>query len=95
MIVSLICIFVMDTMAHVENMDNGYCMLQLSYHLYNNSIEIVPQNAFVIVVPRCLSSCYTLLIYIALYEFICSQSPHSMKGLLIGLSFAIKGALSF
>ena len=24
-------------------------------------------------------------------EFICSQSPHSMKGLLIGLSFAIKG----
>ena len=91
MIVSLIFIFVMDTMAHVENKESAYCMLQLSYYWYNNSYEIVPQNAFVIV-PRCLSSCYTLLIYIALYEFICSQSPHSMKGLLIGLSFAIKGA---
>ena len=32
-----------------------------------------------------------LLIYIASYEFICAQSPHSMKGLLIGTHFAIKG----
>ncbi len=28
---------------------------------------------------------------VALYEFICSQSPHSMKGLLIGVSFAVEG----
>ena len=32
-----------------------------------------------------------MFFYIALYEFICAQSPHSMKGFLIGLSFAIKG----
>ena len=32
-----------------------------------------------------------LLIYIASYEFICAQSPQSMKGLLIGTFFAIKG----
>ena len=38
-----------------------------------------------------LLSLSNMLIYIALYEFICSQSPHSMKGLLIGLVFAIKG----
>ncbi len=33
----------------------------------------------------------TMLLYTALYEFMCAQSPPSMKGLLIGLSFAIKG----
>ena len=32
-----------------------------------------------------------MLLYIAVYEFICSQSPHAMKGLLIGTFFAIKG----
>ena len=32
-----------------------------------------------------------MLFYIASYEFICAQSPHSMKGLLIGTFFAIKG----
>ena len=30
-------------------------------------------------------------IYIASYEFLCAQSPQSMKGLLIGTFFAIKG----
>ena len=32
-----------------------------------------------------------MLIYPAVYEFICAQSPHSMKGLFIGSSFAIRG----
>ena len=32
-----------------------------------------------------------MLLYIASYEFICAQSPHSMKGFLIGTFFAIKG----
>ena len=89
MVASLICIFVMDTMAHVDG--NTSCIFQLSYYSNNTSIENIPHNVFVLVVPQCLSSCYNLLIYIAVYEFICSQSPHSMKGLLIGLSFAIRG----
>ncbi len=32
-----------------------------------------------------------MLIYIAAFEFICSQSPTSMIGLFIGLFYAIKG----
>ena len=32
-----------------------------------------------------------MLLYIAVYEFICAQSPHEMKGLVIGTFFAIKG----
>ena len=89
MVASLICIFVIDTKAHLDGKTS--CLYQLSYYSNNTSIQNIPQNVFVLVVPQCLSSCYNLLIYIALYEFICSQSPHSMKGLLIGLSFAIRG----
>ena len=40
------------------------------------------------VVPRPVS---TVLIYITLYEFICTQSPTHMRGLLIGMSFATEG----
>ena len=32
-----------------------------------------------------------MLFYIAAYEFICAQSPHAMKGLLIGTFFTVKG----
>ena len=32
-----------------------------------------------------------MFLYIAVYEFICAQSPHAMKGLVIGTFFAIKG----
>ena len=32
-----------------------------------------------------------MLLHIASYEFICAQSPHYMKGFLIGTFFAIKG----
>ena len=36
-------------------------------------------------------SAIIMLLYIAVYEFICAQSPHSMKGFLIRTHFAIKG----
>ena len=38
-----------------------------------------------------LSALSNMLIYVAVFEFICSQSPHTMKGLLMGLLYAIKG----
>ncbi len=47
---------------------------------------------YVNIIPKCLYSLSILLFQIAYYEFICSQSPNSMKGFLIGLSFAINGA---
>ena len=38
-----------------------------------------------------LSALSSIFIYIAAYEFICAQSPNAMKGMLIGVFFAIKG----
>ena len=38
--------------------------------------------------PCCCGLC---IIYGGVFKFICAQSPHSMKGFLIGIFFAIKG----
>ena len=44
-----------------------------------------------VVIPNILNAIAYILILSGSYEFICCQSPHAMKGLLIGTLFAIKG----
>ena len=88
MVTSLVCSFAMDTSAHSRHKDDINCMFTYT----NNSSNVTAyQDTYFLIVQNTLTFLSTALIYIALYEFICSQSPHSMKGLLIGLSFAIKG----
>ena len=52
------------------------------------------QNAsqgFVVFVPGFLTGTSLAVFYPAFYGFICAQSPQSMMGILIGVSFVIKG----
>jgi peptide/histidine transporter 3/4 len=44
-----------------------------------------------LIIQFILNAISYLLLYISAFEFICAQSPHSMKGLLIGTFFATKG----
>ena len=44
-----------------------------------------------LIIQNTLNAVGYMLLHIATFEFICAQSPHSMKGLLIGIHFAIKG----
>ena len=45
-----------------------------------------------VLIPPCLQENFGfLLIHATVIEFISAQSPHSMKGLLVGIFFAIKG----
>lgn len=44
-----------------------------------------------LVIELILSALSHMLIYIAALEFICAQSPNAMKGMLIGVFYAIKG----
>ena len=48
-------------------------------------------NPLFLFIPFLTGSCGYMMFYIALFEFICAQSPHSMKGLLIGTFYAIRG----
>ena len=42
-----------------------------------------------VTIPYTLNALSDMFFYIAAYERICAQSPHAMKGLLIGIFFAI------
>lgn len=96
-VASLICTFVMDTAAHAQEKTAHICMFSYNSFQELNSTTAATilyasfQDTPALVIQRSLDALSNMLIYIALYEFLCSQSPHSMKGLLIGLSFAIKG----
>ena len=91
-LLSLITTFAMDTAAHLESQNhvynNTYCML--AFDRYEVDYPS-PQNPALLLIQLTLSALSHMLIYTAVFEFICSQSPHSMKGLLIGILYAIRG----
>ena len=90
-LLSLMTSLFMDTAAHFEGdhvFNNTYCMFALNF-----DDNASPQNPALFLIQLTLSalSHMHMLIYTAVFEFICSQSPHSMKGLLIGVLYAIRG----
>ena len=90
-LLSLVASFVLDTVAHIPlgNNVNGtdLCMFQ---YPDDELVKLPQQSSLLLIVPLVLTSLSHMLSYTAVFEFICSQSPHSMKGLLIGLLYAIK-----
>ena len=87
LLVSVASTFTTDTIVHTRNITQA-CM-------FNE--EFLPEELHpaVLLPQRILYGLSLMLIYPALYEFICAQSPHSMKGLFIGLSFAVRGLFEF
>ncbi len=61
--------------------DYGYFVAPPSLHL----------SPFILIIQQVLVAVAYVFIYGGVFEFICAQSPHSMKGFLIGIFFAIKG----
>ena len=98
-LLSLITSFAMDIAAHMHHIgDNDFdlCMFGEYYNMLYLTDNMFPfnlpqQSPLLLIVPLVLTSLSHMLIYTTVFEFICSQSPHSMKGLLIGLLYAIKG----
>ena len=96
-ILSVVCAIVTGATIHrnnstqIYNVDSDWVANDIDSYMgeahHYRAMALVPQ--------QCLSALSVLFIYPALYEFICEQSPHSMKGLFIGLSFAIKGLFEF
>ena len=80
--ISGLCTLLMDVISIPEPMDD--CTGSIF-----NYLQISPNY---LLIPNILNTFGSMLFYIATFEFICAQSPHSMKGLLIGTYYAIKGA---
>ena len=92
-LLSLMALLAMDIAAHKNmltiNSTQDICMFPDPE--IKMPVNLPRQNPLLLIVPLVLTSLSHMLIYTAVFEFICSQSPHSMKGLLIGLLYATKG----
>ncbi len=93
--VSLFCSLFVDTIGHLlpsgRNATSVFAPGQNNY--YNEfdptlSLNVSPYFLFI---QQVLIAVAYVFIYGGVFEFICAQSPHSMKGFLIGIFFAIKG----
>ena len=99
MVLSLICTFVMDVVVHVNNTEYAKCMFgNLTESEYARIVDenhipsspLLYQNVYFFTTQHVLSVLADMLFDIAVLEFICSQSPYSMKGLLLGIFFSIR-----
>ena len=100
MIIALISTLVFDVIVHVKNTEYSNCMLRgyLLNHLDLNQVNAsyfpsslpLYQNVYFFTSHHVLSALADMLFDIAVLEFICSQSPYSMKGLLLGICFSIR-----
>ena len=98
-ILTLVISLGMEIIAHQEDSSLS-CMLSTnvfseyfeinSTHARNTS-SVVASFYYLIIIQQTISRLFELITLIAMYEFILAQSPHAMKGLIIGLSFAIRG----
>ena len=102
--ISLLCSLLIDTIGHalpsgqnatsVFNPDQTTVMLNNSFlyftvvHVDAPSLHLSP---YLLTIQNFLVAVAYILIYGGVFEFICAQSPHSMKGVLIGIFFAVKG----
>ena len=62
--------------------------------ILNQSIVYIP-NRYRIILQAILLATSHVLLNVSLWEFICSQSPQNMKGLLFGLLFALRAFMDF
>ena len=69
------------------------CLRNVSYVLNNNYIAV--PSMYVSILQQLVYGWSQMLLYISAYEFICSQSPQYMKGLLFGLFYATRAFYQF
>ena len=93
---STVGILLMDTVGHINSLSTA-CFLATDYtpstNCNNMNFTCKPLGLSIsyLSIPYILNAIAYTFLYIGAYEFVLSQSPHAMKGLLIGTFFAIKG----
>ena len=104
-VAGVVCLFTTDLIGHYQHHQqhylnssmNGVCLF--TSHFVNPKEKQIPtllnMHWSVVIPPSILLNLGFLLLQSTAVEFISAQSPHSMKGLLIGVFFAIKGLFQF
>ena len=94
MVSSIISMFIIQVVANHYSLETGSvnntCLFLEKYRTHNHfyTDEFPTQ---VLVITNVLYGIAAPLISITVYEFISAQSPHTMKGLLLGVFYAFKG----
>ena len=94
MVASIISMLIIQAVANHYSLENGSvnntCLFLEKYPTHNHfyTYEFPTQ---VLVITNVLYGIAAPLISITVYEFISAQSPHTMKGLLLGVFYAFKG----
>ncbi len=87
--VSLVCSLSMDKIGHATaNVTSSLFAAGIFEDPYAHPLNF---NPYILILQNILIAISYTLIYGGVFEFICAQSPHSMKGFLIGIFFAVKG----
>ena len=104
--VSLLCSLLVDTIGHAlpgrENVLSVFYPGQyanITEHFDNETVsyyefEPAPSlqlSSYILVIQNLIVAVAYVLIYGGVFEFICAQSPNSLRGVLIGTFFAVKG----
>ena len=96
LLLGIMAMFILDLSGHVHH-----------YHLYHQAAacvftENVSDHSFYLdlpwavnILPSFLTQAAIVLLLTSTFEFISAQSPHSMKGLLIGVFYAVQGTFRF
>ena len=100
----VVCLLIIDLIGHFHhhqhqqypNSTNGTCLFTSPYQVSKDGTPtLLNMHWSVSIVPCVLLTVGSLLVRATAFEFISAQSPHSMKGLLVGVFFAIKGLFQF
>ena len=98
-LLGIFCLLVTDAVGHSLNGTTGLNDTQCVFNIYrtNTTISYPALNMHwsVLIPPNILLGIGPLIMIATTYEFISAQSPQSMKGLLIGVFFAIRGLFHF
>jgi peptide/histidine transporter 3/4 len=100
LVTGMTAMFLIDLFGHVAQYERKHqsamCMFAESKEdVYQNHSSNLNLPWAVNLIPAFLMQAGITLVITTSYEFISAQSPHSMKGLLIGLLFAIQGIFKF
>ena len=100
-LLGVVSLLVTDIVGHTENTgiasSNNYtqCVFQVSLSHETVIYHSLNMHWTVVVPPGLLLGIGPLLVIATTLEFISAQSPQSMKGLLVGVFFAIRGLFQF
>ncbi|XP_064384902.1 uncharacterized protein LOC135333826 [Halichondria panicea] len=96
--VSLFCSLFVDTVGHLLPSGHNAGSVfgpQVNFNYTTNNETLIDQtlhlSPYILIIQQVLVAVAYVFIYGGVFEFICAQSPHSMKGFLIGILFAVKG----